>query len=131
MIKFSSEAVWTRRFIFPEFLNYEFNLFIGYSTIQIICFILFFLRNFFICLLILQREEGGVRDRERGRNIYVRERISNLLPPVCTPIRDQTYNQSKCSSQRWNSQPIGVRDRVPNNWASQPGLICFILIEFG
>ena len=38
------------------------------------------------CLLILEREEGRAGDRERGRNLDVRN-ISGL-PPICVPPGD-------------------------------------------
>ena len=58
-------------------------------------------------LLILQREEG--RERERERNI-------DLLPLVYTPTRDWTHSLGMCPDQESNPWPSGLWDNTPTNW---------------
>ena len=45
-----------------------------------------------IYLLILEREEGKEREREREIETLMWERNMDWLPPICSPIRDQTHN---------------------------------------
>ena len=55
-----------------------------------------------ICLLSLEIEEGG----ERERNI-------DLLPPLCTSTGDGNHNLVMCPDQQ--PQPFGVQDDAPSN----------------
>ena len=48
--------------------------------------------------MILEREQGGEREkkrereREREREMLMGERNINWLPPICAPTRGQTHN---------------------------------------
>ena len=61
-----------------------------------------------ICLLILEREEGG-----EGEGQGEGERNINQVPPTCTLTGDQTHNLGAHPNQEQNAQPFGVGDDAP------------------
>ena len=72
---------------------------IQYHTAQpgfIKCHITFFFNSHLrMCLLILERERKGERERD-----------INQLPPICAPTGDRTCNLSTCPDQGYNPQPL-------------------------
>ena len=57
-----------------------------------------------ICLLILEREEVGERERET----LMWERNIDWLPLVRSSNRDQTHNLCVCTDWKSKLQPFGV-----------------------
>ena len=60
--------------------------------------------DMFIDFFVLERKEGGGGERETNISW------------------DRTHNPGMCPDQGLNPQPFGIRDNVPTNAATQPGL---------
>ena len=77
-----------------------------------------------ICLLILEREEGGEgeRERERERERLMWERNIDQLRPGHTPTGDWMCNLGMCPDQELNPQPSGVQGDATINQAR--ALLC-------
>ena len=77
-----------------------------------------------ICLLILERKEGGERETERETSMW--ERNINGLPPLHTLTGDWTCSLGMCPEQGLNLQPFGVWDVTPTKHTTQQGQrLCF------
>ena len=63
-----------------------------------------------ICLLILEREEIGRRERERERHQNI-----NRLPPICAPTGDRTSNLGMCPNQESNLHCCGIQENTPTS----------------
>ena len=73
------------------------------------CFVLF--------LKLIFRERG--RGSERETSMW--KRNIDQLPPGCArPSRDPPWTIGMCPDRE--SQPVGVGDGAPTNWATRPGL---------
>ena len=63
--------------------------------------------------MISEGEEGEQREREKERNIDVRN--INRLPPIHTPTGDGTHNLDICPDRELNLQPFGAWVDAPTN----------------
>ena len=68
--------------------------------------------HFFIAFRDRRKKRGG------ERNIDVRERSINWLPPVSTWTRDWTHNLGMSPDWKSNLQPYSLQDDAPTNWAT-------------
>ena len=68
------------------------------------------------------------REREWEREILMLERNIDLLPPICSPTWDWTYDLGMCPDQGLNPQPFGEQYKAPTNWSTCSGLFLFLLV---
>ena len=104
-------------------------VYVIYYIIYVLYYILFyfflFLKLFFY-LLVLEREEGGEREREH----QCERETFDQLPPVQVPthVQDWTYDLGMFPDGGSNPQPFGVWEDDPINWATWPGPISFFFL---
>ena len=105
------------------------------SLVQNVKFFIYFTIIFFkphqrICLLILEREEGGrkrERERERKQETSLWERNIDRLPLVSSPTRDPTQNLVCALTGNW-TQPFSVGAMLQPAEAPGLGSSLFLLI---
>ena len=81
-----------------------------------------------ICLLILEKEEGGERMSEKETLMW--ERSIDRSPPICAPTRGWTHILSLGPDRELNPQTFGVWDDTPTKPPGQGSDVLTYLLFF-